>query len=217
MRPRVSSDPRHPGRLRRALRKALHTLAGRGSPVGFLSEEPRYSRFEVGAWSYGEPEVIYWDAGARLRIGRFCSIASGVTILLGGEHHTEWVSSYPFSLIFPEAASLPGYPYTKGDVVIGNDVWIGRNALLLSGITVGDGAVIGAGSVVSRDVEPYSIAAGNPARHVRYRFPAETIEALRRIAWWHWPLADVKQAWPALQSGDVEAFVERYAKTTPAR
>jgi acetyltransferase-like isoleucine patch superfamily enzyme len=182
--------------------------------VSFLSGDRRYARFEVGEWSYGDPEVVYWDTGARLRIGRYCSIAPGVVILLGGEHHFDWVTSYPFSLILPEAASLPGYPHTKGDVEIGNDVWIGRDALVLSGITVHDGAVIGARSVVTRDVEPYSVVVGNPARHLRYRFPEHQVEALRRIAWWSWPLEEVRKALPILQSGDVDGFIARYGKRT---
>jgi len=178
-----------------------------------MSADRRYARFEVGEWSYGDPEVVYWDAGAHLRIGRFCSIASGVVILLGGEHHHDWVASYPFSLTFPGAASLPGYPHTKGDVEIGNDVWIGRDAIVLSGVTVHDGAVIGARSVVTRDVEPYSVVVGNPARHLRYRFSREQVEALRRIAWWSWPLDEVRKAMPILQSGDVDGFIARYGST----
>jgi acetyltransferase-like isoleucine patch superfamily enzyme len=178
-----------------------------------LSENPRYSRFQVGEWSYGEPDVVYWDAGADLRIGRFTSIAPGVTILLGGEHHLEWVTSYPFPLLFADAQRLPGYPYSSGDVSIGNDVWIGQDVLILSGVTIGDGAVIGAGSVVAHDVEPFSIWVGNPARFVRRRFPPETIAALQRIAWWDWPIERVKEAWPLLCSADVDDFVQQYART----
>jgi acetyltransferase-like isoleucine patch superfamily enzyme len=133
-----------------------------------------------------------------------------VTILLGGEHHAEWVSTYPFSLVFPGAKVLPGYPHTKGDVTVGNDVWIGQDALILSGVTIGDGAVVGARSTVARDVEPYTICAGNPARLIRPRFPPQTIAALRRLAWWNWPPDKVKEAWPLLCSSDVEAFLRKY-------
>lgn len=211
----AAREMRKAGFFRRALRKARALV--RPTPVPFLSNAPRYEPFEVGQWSYGEPEVVYWEAGAHLTIGRFCSIAGGVTIFLGGEHHPEWVSTYPFSLAFADARALPGYPHTKGDVTIGHDVWIGRDALLLSGITVGHGAVIGAGSVVTRDVEPYSISAGNPARHLRHRFPPETIRALLRIAWWDWPLEDIREAWPLLQSADVAAFVQRHEKPSASR
>src|SRR5262249_24425052 len=171
----------------------------------------------IGAWTYGEPEVVYWDTGAKVRVGRFCSIAPSVVILLGGEHHAEWVASYPFSLLFPEAASLPGYPFTKGDVTIGSDVWIGRDAMILSGVTIGDGAVVGAASVVARDVAAYSIVAGDPARHLRFRFPPATVEALLRIAWWNWPFEEIRKAWPLLQSADVDAFVARYGREAARR
>lgn len=177
-----------------------------------ISENPKYARFRVGEWSYGEPEVVYWDTGANLTIGRFCSIAPGVTILLGGEHHHEWITTYPFPLVFREARAVPGYPHTKGDVTIGSDVWIGRDTLILSGVSIGDGAVIAARSVVTRDVEPYSICGGNPARCIRLRFPPATIDALQRIAWWNWPFDEIREAWPLLSSSNASAFIQKYAK-----
>jgi acetyltransferase-like isoleucine patch superfamily enzyme len=181
--------------------------------VRLLSENPRFARFQVGEWSYGEPDVVYWDAGAQLHIGRFTSIAPGVTILLGGEHHLEWVTNYPFPLLFPDARSISGYPYSRGDVTIGSDVWIGQNALILSGVTIGDGAVIGANSVITRDVDPFSIWVGNPARLIRHRFSADTIAALQRIAWWEWPIERVKEAWPLLCSADIDAFIRQHSHT----
>jgi len=202
----------HRGLAQVVLGKLRSRRARRRWPVALLSENPRYATYQVGEWSYGEPEVVYYDSGARLRIGRFCSFAPGVTILLGGEHHAEWVTTYPFSLVFPDAKALPGYPLTKGDVTVGNDVWIGQDALILSGVTIGDGAVVGARSTVTRDVEPYTICAGSPAHSIRPRFPPETIAALRRLAWWNWPLDKVKEAWPLLCSSDVEAFLRKYGR-----
>jgi acetyltransferase-like isoleucine patch superfamily enzyme len=161
-------------------------------------------------WTYGRPRIIYAGDGARLRIGRFCSIAPDVLISLGGEHHTEWITTYSFSLLFDEAADLPGYPMTRGDVAIGNDVWIGQGACILSGVTVGDGAVIAARTVIAKDVDPYSIVGGSPARLVRYRFPEAAITSLLELAWWNWSLPQIKQAWPLLMSGDIEMFISKY-------
>lgn len=190
----------------------LKGLLGAGRPArqNILAKDPRYARFVIGEGTYGEPDVVYWDAGATLRVGSYCSIAPGVTILLGGEHHTEWVTSYPFSLVLAGAPPCPGYPLSKGDVIIGSDVWLGRGATVLSGVTIGDGAVIGAGSVVARDVRPYAIVAGNPAARVRYRFEAHQIEALLRIGWWNWPLDRIRQELPLLQSAGVEAFIRAH-------
>jgi acetyltransferase-like isoleucine patch superfamily enzyme len=120
------------------------------------------------------------------------------------------VSNYPFSLLHDEARHLSGYPLTKGDVVIGNDVWIGYEALILSGVKIGDGAVIAARSVVSRDVEPYSIVGGTPAKHLRYRFSPEMIEELLKIAWWNWSFEEIRTAWHLIQSPQVEEFVTKY-------
>jgi acetyltransferase-like isoleucine patch superfamily enzyme len=208
----LTAEKKPLGLLQRMIGGMVANVTRRRPAAVLLSRDRRYSRFKIGDWSYGEPQVVFWDAGATLTIGRFCSVAAGVTILLGGEHHPEWVTTYPFSLMFREASVLPGYPHTKGDVTVGNDVWIGRDALILSGVTIGDGAVIGAGSVVTKDVPPYSICAGNPARLVRFRFPPGTIEALLRIAWWNWPPETLSAAAPLLQSGDVEAFIAKYGE-----
>ena len=176
----------------------------------FMSQDKCYASYQIGAWTYGKPKVISWGEGAGLQIGKFCSIAEGVTILLGGEHRTDWVTTYPFNVIFEEGKSFDGHPRTKGDVSIGNDVWIGSEAFILSGVTIGDGAVIAARSVVTRDVPPYSIVAGNPARQVRLRFSETVIDALQRIRWWDWPISEITTALPLLLSSDIEAFVAKY-------
>lgn len=165
-----------------------------------------YPSFPVGRGSYGQPDVREWGEGARLSIGSFCSIADNVTIFLGGEHHTEWVTTYPFPEMWACAKHYTGHPKTKGDVIIGNDVWVGSGATILSGVSVGDGAVIGCQAVVGRDVEPYSIVCGNPAKPVRKRFPEEIIERLRRTAWWTWPDKAITDAMPLLLSGDMDGF-----------
>ncbi|MCF0195245.1 MAG: CatB-related O-acetyltransferase [Bacteroidaceae bacterium] len=141
---------------------------------------------KVGEHTYGVPEVVEFDAVTKLRIGAFCSIAKGVTILLGGNHGRS-VATFPF---YKEhgVAEWNGIneDVCRGDIQIGNDVWIGYGALILSGVTIGDGAIIGGGSVVSKDIPPYAIAVGSPIRVIKYRYSAETIEAMREIAWWNW-------------------------------
>lgn len=146
-------------------------------------------RYEIGDHTYGKPHVYDWEEGTKLVIGKFTSIADEVTILLGGNHHSDWTAMYPFSAlpeVWPQAAGVTGHPWSKGDVGIGNDVWIGNGATILSGVTIGDGAVIAARAVVVKDVEPYSIVGGNPAKHLRYRFSEQQIAELREIAWWNW-------------------------------
>ena len=176
----------------------------------FLAQNRRFASYQIGEWTYGYPEVLSWGEGAQLSIGRFCSIAQGVTVLLGGEHRADFVTTYPFSALIAGAEPYGATSRAKGDVVIGHDVWIGEGALVRSGVVIGNGAVIAARSVVARDVAPYSIVGGNPARHIRFRFSPEVIDALQRIAWWDWPPSRIEEAWPLLLSAHVAAFVARY-------
>jgi len=149
---------------------------------------------EVGDFTYGRPLVHQWDNTTRLKIGKFCSIAGNVHILLGGEHHTNYITTYPFDVLF-DGKQTP----SKGDVIIGNDVWIGENVTILSGVTIGDGAVIAAGSVVTRDVPPYSIFGGVPAHFKKARMDALSL-ATSGISWWDWPLEKLAEAIPILMS-----------------
>jgi acetyltransferase-like isoleucine patch superfamily enzyme len=162
---------------------------------------------EIGRGTYGEPVVYDWGEGSKLKIGNFCSISLNVMIFLGGEHRTDWVTTYPFNVFWDSAKHIQGHPKSKGDVIIGNDVWIGMDALILSGVTIGDGAVIGTNAVVAKNVPPYAIVAGNPARIIRYRFDAETIEKLLEIAWWNWPDEKIDAAVSLLLSPDISQFI----------
>jgi acetyltransferase-like isoleucine patch superfamily enzyme len=194
----------------------VRTLRGTGQPSAF-QRLLRSGRITVGAGTYGEPDVHSWvqDQETRLRIGAYCSIAANVTIVLGGEHRTDWVTTSPLRVLNDlPGAGTDGHPRSKGDIDIGNDVWIGLGSTVLSGVTIGDGAAIGAGSVVAADVPAYAVVAGNPARLIRYRFPPEIREALRRIAWWDWPPDRVLASVDALCSSDVEGFVRAH---DPAR
>lgn len=130
----------------------------------------------------------------RLIIGKFCMIASGVTFIMNGANHlSKSISSYPFAIFgkaWKEAMEGKVYP-TKGDTVIGNDVWIGFNSTIMPGVKIGDGAIIAANATVTKDVEPYSIIGGNPARELKKRFSAAQIENLLKIKWWDWDIEKI--------------------------
>ena len=138
-----------------------------------------FDAVEVGNYTYGDLTVINFNKGEKLRIGHFCSIASGVVFVLNGDHPTDMVSSFPFRIkcLGQDVAEAS----SKGDINIGDDVWIGQNAVILSGVTVGQGAVIAAGSVVSKDVPPYGIVGGVPAKLIKYRFSEPVISELMKI------------------------------------
>ncbi|WP_112664338.1 CatB-related O-acetyltransferase [Microvirga flavescens] len=166
--------------------------------------------YEIGAFSYGRPKVRFPEAGKKLTIGRFCSFADKVEILLGGNHRVDWVTTYPFSALrelWPSAPESHDYHTSRGDVTIGHDVWLGSGAMILSGVTIGHGAVVAAHAVVTRDVPPYAIVGGNPARIIRYRFDETTIAALLETAWWDLPQEQVAGLIPLLQSGRVEELI----------
>ncbi|WP_157277721.1 CatB-related O-acetyltransferase [Paenibacillus taiwanensis] len=181
----------------------------------FMNQDVRYAAYSIGDFTYGEPDVLSWGEDASLTIGKFCSIASRVTIMLGGEHNVDWVSTYPFNPIFPQAQAYLGHPKTKGNVIIGHDVWLGIDSYILSGVTIGNGAVVSARSLVTKDVPPYAIVGGNPARIIRYRFSDEQIEELEAIAWWNWPLHRIFSALPLLLSNQMDQFIQ-YAKSSGA-
>jgi acetyltransferase-like isoleucine patch superfamily enzyme len=166
----------------------------------------------MGEHSYGEPGAIVFPGdSATVAIGKYCSIASGVKFFVGGNHRTDWVTTYPLRILLELPGALAdGHPATKGDIAVGNDVWIGADARILSGVTIGDGAVIGTGAIVAADVRPYAIAAGNPAREIRRRFADPLVDGLLRIAWWDWPDAVVRERVDQLCDPDVEGFVRRF-------
>lgn len=199
-----------------AIRKLRRRLGPTQAAEPLLTaENPRFAAHKIGRATYGSPRVLSWRDSTALEIGSFCSISDTVTIMLGGEHRIDWVTTYPFPDFFPEAGGFKGHPHTKGNVVIGNDVWIGYEALILSGVRIGNGAVVAARSVVTRNVAPYSIVAGNPARHVKFRFDEAAVKALEEIAWWDWPLEKIKEAWPLLLAADVQAFIAAYGAPGP--
>jgi virginiamycin A acetyltransferase len=159
--------------------------------------------FTIGAATYGRPKIRFPESGAKLTIGNYCSIADGVEILLGGNHRTDWVTTYPFPALpalWPAAGARTDHQATRGDVSFGHDVWLGSQCMILSGVSIGHGAVVAARSVVTRDVPPYAIVGGNPAKVIRMRFDEATITALLAQQWWNWPRTRIAQELPLLMA-----------------
>ena len=146
----------------------------------------------------------------RLLIGSFCSIGSGAAFIMAGNqgHRNDWISTFPFYWM-PEVPAFAGSTngfLPAGDTVIGNDVWIGSEAIIMPGVSIGDGAVIGTRSVVTRDVAPYAIVGGNPAKFIRSRFEEGIVQLLLEMRWWDWPEETLREAMSLITSGDVEAL-----------
>ena len=144
----------------------------------------------------------------RLTIGKFCSIACGAKFLFNSANHALGsLSTYPFPIFFEEwglpVEDIPQAWDNKGDIVIGNDVWIGYEAVILAGVTVGDGAVVGTRAVVTKDVPPYTIVGGVPAKPIRKRFSEAVIDRLLALQWWDWPEERIAASLEAIQSGDI--------------
>ncbi len=184
----------------------------------FFARQVAEGRLTVGRHSYGAPVVITArDSSVRVTIGNFCSIAEGVSFLCSGDHRTDWVSTFPFRIILGlPGAGQDGHPRLKGNVSVGHDVWIGHGAMILAGVSVGHGAVVAARSLVSRDVPPYAIVAGTPARVLRFRFPPDVVADLLATEWWHWDDQTIRERVADLCSSDVARFAKRYRKSSGA-
>ena len=191
----------------------LHPIAGYEKEI-YVKPTVKNPNIIVGDFTYiadkdFESHVThhYDFIGDKLIIGKFCQIAAGVEFVMNGANHQmNAVTTFPFYTLEgwnmnpPSQENLP----LKGDTVIGNDVWIGQNAVILPGVRIGDGAIIGANSVVGSNVEPYTIVAGNPARLIRKRFEDEMIALLEKFAWWNRPVEEINALIPILTSGDLE-------------
>jgi virginiamycin A acetyltransferase len=198
-----------------------HPLAGYPQ-VGFLKPLVRNPYIIVGDYSYYDdpdgPEqfeakcVLYHFPfiGDKLIIGKFCALARGVKFIMNGANHKlSGFSTFPFFIfgqgweaVTPQPGDLP----YKGDTVIGNDVWLGYDVLVMPGVTIGDGAVVAARSVVVNDIPPYSIVGGNPAKVIRQRFPDEVVNELLAIRWWDWPADTITRNLPAIVGADLTAL-----------
>jgi acetyltransferase-like isoleucine patch superfamily enzyme len=194
-------------------RRATNLFWGQDEAV--LRRLKRKGRVGYGTGSYGVPTIheFPYDS-ARLIVGNYCSI--GGTYLLGGQHAVTQVTTYPLRInLGIEGAGADGMPAPKGDIVVGSDVWTGYGSWILSGVSIGDGAVVATGAVVTKDVPPYAIVGGIPARVIKYRHSEQQRAALLDICWWDWPADEVREAVPFLASDDIDAFIA-YARAKQA-
>lgn len=157
---------------------------------------------------------FYPHLGDKLIIGKFCSIARGVEFVMNGANHPmDGVSAFPFGIFIDGQPAIPKeIVKNKGDTVIGNDVWIGQNATFMPGVKVGDGSIVGANAVVAKDIPPYAIAVGNPARVVKMRFDDATIQKLLKIKWWDLPVEVIEANFELLQDKNIERFIAKFSK-----
>lgn len=171
---------------------------------------------KFGKHTYGRKGIktFEWGEGNECTVGAFCSIAKGCTIFLGGYHNSDWISTYPFGHVYHKVFGgfeNKGHPKKRGNVVIGNDVWVGSNVVIMAGVTIGDGAIIANGSHVVRDVKPYTVVGGNPAELIKYRFTKEQSEKLLKIAWWGWEDAKIKENMILLCSDNIDKFIDKHS------
>jgi len=191
--------------------------------VGFLKPLVDAPNIEIGDYTYYDdpegPDLFqskcvlhhYPFIGDRLIIGKFCAIAENARFIMNGANHVlTGFSTYPFNIFghgwekgFDEASWRAG---NRGDTVVGNDVWIGMEAIVMPGVTIGDGAIVGTRAVVTRDVPPYAVVGGNPAETIKTRFDAATVERLIAIAWWDWPAEKIARNLDAIRGHDLAAL-----------
>ncbi len=168
--------------------------------------------FGTGTYHAGDLRVTCYTPGESAVVGRYCSIAPGVEIFCGGAHRQSLVSTWPFDPKLRGTSDADSRTYKRATrpTTIGNDVWVATGAVIMTGVHVGDGAVIGPYSVVFEDVAPYAVVRGNPGETIRYRFDSDVIEALRAIAWWNWSEADIRARVEDFY-GSVHDFLRKYA------
>ena len=183
---------------------------------------------KIGKHTYGVSEKkVIWDQKSydyngnyfqpQLIVGKYCSIGRECKFYLGGNHRHDWITTYPFqaqrihkSTFKSIPKHIEGYPQSNGDIEVGNDVWFGENVTVMSGIKIGDGAVIGTNSTVVKDVEPYSITGGHPAKHIKYRFSEDIIKKLLEIKWWDLEEDKLDTLLPYMMSNNLDLFFKKY-------
>ncbi|TKG89891.1 CatB-related O-acetyltransferase [Puteibacter caeruleilacunae] len=190
-----------------------------------LIEESDVTNVIVGEYTYysdfKEPRNFLKDnvlynygiSNTELRIGKFCAIANGVQFIMADANHAmTGVTTFPFPVFggsWAEKMPFSDYPLKQyKDIVVGNDVWLGESVTIMPGVRIGNGAIIGGKAVVAKDIPPYSIAVGNPAKVVRTRFPEEVIKVLEKLSWWDWPIRHIEENMRSLVNGDIEALLD---------
>ncbi|NLR93836.1 CatB-related O-acetyltransferase [Flammeovirga sp. SR4] len=193
-----------------------------------LIEKSEVENIHVGEYSYYsdfkdptkflEENVLYnfGFSGTSLHIGKFCAFADGVKIIMADANHaTEGITTFPFAIFggkWSDELPITDYPFKKyDDIVIGNDVWLGKSVTVLPGVKIGNGAIVGSHAVVAKDIPPYSIAVGNPAKVIKQRFSEEKIAILEQLNWWDWPVKHIDQNITSLVKGDMDTIID-YAK-----
>ena len=179
-----------------------------------LKKEINSNLAEIGKWSYGSPRIFRWDWKSKLIIGNFCSLGPEIDFYIGGNHRYDWITTSPlpasqFESSFKKAQAIKDFNQSNGDIKIGHDVWIGGKTIILSGVKIGTGAVIAAGSVVVNDVEPYSISGGNPNKLIRKRFDDNTIQKLLESNWWNLSDEQIDDLSVYLLSNNFEVFFKK--------
>ena len=170
----------------------------------------------VGKWSYGNPKIYRWNWKNKIFIGNFCSLGPEIKIIIGGNHRTDWVSTSPlpadtfnFNDTFLNAQKIKNFNYSKGDLHIENDVWIGAFSIIFSGVRLGNGSVVAAGSVVTKDVEPYTVVGGNPAKFIKKRFTSKQINFLNSSKWWELEDKKIDLLSKYLLNENVDLFIKK--------
>lgn len=180
------------------------------APNIFVGDYTYYDDRRYGPEQFEENNVLYnyHHDKVKLVIGKFCALAAETTFIMTGDHKLDGFSTYPFPIFgkgWESAFSIEEFPM-KGDIIVGNDVWFGFRSLIMPGVTIGHGSIIAAGTVVKKDVPPYSVVAGNPGKVVKKRFNEKTIERLLEIAWWDWEIEKINRNLKQICYADLEAL-----------
>ncbi|MGX7875866.1 CatB-related O-acetyltransferase [Mesorhizobium sp. ORM6] len=163
---------------------------------------------EIGRHTYGLNRESFFvpHKNVPVRIGSFCSVGPGVLFICAAEHRVDTATTFPIQFVNGKIRNAPG-TVGKGPITVGHDVWIGARCIILGGVTIGNGAVVGAGSIVTRDIAPYAVAFGNPARVKRYRFAPDIIERLQSLKWWDWSDDLIRERIELLTATGIEHFL----------